>query len=138
MKNDLRAKTHIPALNRLGACISYDDLMCIDTKWAGDILEEGDEHATLPSNVKSGIFSQVAFDNGDYGQESNSQHITNTVKYQYPKGSFSEETVTYVTKEKSKTVEDLWAHQQRNQLILRLMQQKYQIIIKILSWRIKM
>ena len=40
MKNDLRAKTHIPALNRLGACISYDDLMCIDTKWAGNILEK--------------------------------------------------------------------------------------------------
>ena len=102
MKNDLRAKTHISALNRLGACISYDDLMRIDTKWANGILEEGDEFATLPSNVKPDIFSQVAFDNADYGQENNSQHITNTVIYQYPNGSFSEDTVTYVTKEKKK------------------------------------
>ena len=84
MKNDLRAKTHISALNRLGTCISYDDLMRIDTKWANDILKEGDEYATLPSNVKPDIFLQVAFDNVDYRQESNSQHITNTVIYQCP------------------------------------------------------
>ena len=102
MKNDLKARTHISALNRLGACISYDDLMRIDTKRANDILEEGDEYATLPSNIKPDIFSQVAFDNPDYGQENNLQHITNTVIYQYPYGSFSEDTVTYVTKEKKK------------------------------------
>ena len=99
MKNDLRARTHISALNRPGACISYDDLMRIDTKWANDILEEGDECVTLPSNVKPDKFLQVAFDNTEYGQENNSQHITNTVIYQYPNGSFSEDTVT---KEKKK------------------------------------
>ena len=102
MKNDLRAKTHISALNRLAACIKYNDLMRIDTKWANDILEEGDKYATLPSNIKPGIFSQVAFDNTYYGQENNSQHIRNTVIYQYPNGSFSEDTVTKVTKEKKK------------------------------------
>ena len=32
MKNDLRAKTHISVLNRLGVCVSYDDLMRIATK----------------------------------------------------------------------------------------------------------
>ena len=68
MKNDLRTKTHISPLNRLGACISYDDLMRIGKKWANDILEEGDEYATLPSNVKPEIFSKVAFDNADYEQ----------------------------------------------------------------------
>ena len=66
MKNNLRAKAHISALNRLGACISYDDLMRIDTKWANDILEEGDEYATLPSHVKPDIISQVEFGNADY------------------------------------------------------------------------
>ena len=96
------AETHISALNRLGACISYDDLMRNDTKWANDVLEEGDEYATLPSNVKPDIFSHVAFDNADYGQKNNSQHVTNTVIYEYPNGSFSEDTVTYVTKEKKK------------------------------------
>ena len=44
----------------------------------------------------------MAFDNADYGQENNSQHIVNTVTYQYPNGSFSEDTVTYVAKEKKK------------------------------------
>ena len=82
MKNDLRAKTHISALNHLDVCISYDDLMCIDTKWANDILEEVDKYATLPSNVKPDIFSQVAFNNADYRQENNLQHITNTIIYQ--------------------------------------------------------
>ena len=53
--------------------------MRINTKCANDILEEGDEYATLPSNVKTDIFSQVAFDNAYYGQENSSQHITNTV-----------------------------------------------------------
>ena len=42
-------------------------------------------------------------DNADYGQENNSQHSTNTVIYQYPNGSFSEDTVTYVAKEKKKS-----------------------------------
>ena len=50
--------------------------MRIDAKWVNDILEEGDECATLPFNVKPDIFSQVAFDNAEYGQENNSQHIT--------------------------------------------------------------
>ena len=57
MKNDLRAKTHISALNRIGACISYDDLMCIDMKQANGILAEGDEQTTLPSNVETDIFA---------------------------------------------------------------------------------
>ena len=63
------------------------------TKWANDIVEEGDEYATLPSNIKPDVFSQVAFDNADYGQENNWQHITNIVIYQYPNGSFSENIV---------------------------------------------
>ena len=45
------------------------------------LLEEREKYATLPSNVKPDIFSLVAFDNADYGQENNSQHITNTVTY---------------------------------------------------------
>ena len=45
------------------------------------LLEEREKYATLPSNVKPDIFSPVAFDDADYGQENNSQHITNTVTY---------------------------------------------------------
>ena len=40
--------------------------------------------------MKPDVFSQVAFDNADFGQENNWQHITNIVIYQYPNGSFSE------------------------------------------------
>ena len=45
------------ALNLLGAGISYDDLMRIETKWVNDILTEGDEYVILPSNVKSDMFA---------------------------------------------------------------------------------
>ena len=72
----------------------------IYTKWANDILEEGKEYANLTSNVKPDVLSQVIFDNADYGQGNNSQRITNTVIYHYPSGSFSADTVAYVTKKK--------------------------------------
>ena len=49
----------------------------------------------------------MTFDNADYGQEKNCQHIANTVIYQYPKGSLSEVTAALVTKEKKKFVKDL-------------------------------
>ena len=35
------------------------------------------------------MFTQVASDNGVYGQETNSQYVTNTVLYQYPEPSGS-------------------------------------------------
>ena len=41
-------------------------------------------------------------DNADYGQESHSQQIRNTVIYQYSEGSFGEDTVENVAKEKKK------------------------------------
>ena len=44
-------------------------------------MEFGDGYATIPSNISSNIFIQAASDNGDYGQENNSQHVTNTVVY---------------------------------------------------------
>ena len=57
-----------------------DDLMyinIINIERANKILV-GDEYATLPSNVKPDIFPQVAFNNVDNVQETNSRHITNT------------------------------------------------------------
>ena len=55
----------------------------IEARWASDILEKGNGFATLPSNLSEDFFTQAASDNGDYGQENTSQHITNTVLYQY-------------------------------------------------------
>ena len=83
LKNSLRSKEFITYLNNLGHSICYDEVLRIETRWASDILEKGDGFATLPSNLSKDFFTQAASDNGDYGQENTSQHITNTVLYQY-------------------------------------------------------
>ena len=57
-------------------------------------------HATIPSNVFPSFFTQAASDNGDYSQESNSQHVTNTVLYQY--GNFNPVRPVRVTNTQSK------------------------------------
>lgn len=67
-------------MNNLGHSISYDDVQRIETTWASSIIELGDGYATLPSNTVSGLFTQAA---SDYSQENDSQHVTNTVVYQY-------------------------------------------------------
>ena len=36
------------------------------------------------ANINENIFTQAASNNEDYSQENNSQHVTNTVMYQYP------------------------------------------------------
>ena len=51
-------------------------------------MNEGEGYSTIPSNIQLNIFMQAAFDNGDYGQGNASQHVTNTVLYQYTQGSF--------------------------------------------------
>ena len=47
------------------------------------LIEADEGFATVPTNIRPNVFTQTAFDNGDYGQENNSQHVTNTVLYQY-------------------------------------------------------
>ena len=85
LKNSLRSKEYITHLNQLGHSVSYDDIQRIETTWASSKLDSGDGYATLPTNTVSGLFTQAASDNGDCGQENNSQHVTNTVVYQYGK-----------------------------------------------------
>ena len=51
----------------------------LETCWASDMLKDGDGFVTIPTNIIPGVFTQAAFDNGDYGQENSSQHVTNTV-----------------------------------------------------------
>ena len=84
MKNCLCSKDFIKYLNNLGHCISYDDVLRIETTWTDEIVAAGDGYETIPSNIKRNCFTQAASDNGDYGQECASQHVTNTVLYQYP------------------------------------------------------
>ena len=44
-------------------------------------MNEGEGCSTIPSNIQPNIFAQAVFDNGDYGQENASLHVTNTVLY---------------------------------------------------------
>ena len=45
------------------------------------------------------IFIQAVSNNGDYGQENNSQHVTKTFLYQYPElsGSYVQNTIPCCT-----------------------------------------
>ena len=86
--NQTRSKEFIKYLNNLSHCISYYAVLRIDTLWAMGIMNEGEGCSTIPPNTQPNIFTQAAFDNGDYGQENAPQHVTNTVLYQYTQGSF--------------------------------------------------
>ena len=88
LKRSVRYKEFITYLNNLGHSICYDDVLRIDTSWEMGLVEAGDGYATIPTNIHSNIFTQAAFDNGDYGQENTSQHVTNTVLYQYTQSMF--------------------------------------------------
>ena len=83
LKNSVRSKEFVTYMNYLGHCISYDDALRMDTTWASEIIESNEGYSTTPTNVKSGVFTQAASDNSDYGEEISSQHVTNTVVYQY-------------------------------------------------------
>ena len=95
VKSLVRSKELNEVLHKNGHCVSYDTVRLIETCWAENILRSGDGYATIPSNIKYGDFVQAASDNGDYSQENSTQHVTNTVLYQYPlvPGSFIREEV---------------------------------------------
>ena len=95
LKNSLRSKEYITKLNNLGHSISYDDVQRIETTWASSIIDSGEGYATLPSNTVRDVFSQAASDNGDFCQENNSQHVTNTVVYQHGKHPTGKKTFEY-------------------------------------------
>ena len=89
LKSSIRSKEFITCLNKLGHSLSYDDALRIETTWASGLLEAEEGYTTIPSNITPGSFIQAAFDNGDYGQDNASQHVTNTVLYQHQNGSFT-------------------------------------------------
>ena len=53
----------------------------------------------MPTNKRYGVFTQAASDNVDFGQENNSQHVTNTVLYQ--RGEINTEQLRNKTPRKS-------------------------------------
>ena len=64
-----------------GHCISYDEVLAIETLWGRQLMSNEDGYATLPSNIQSSdcCLVQAIADNDDYGQEENSPNITNIV-----------------------------------------------------------
>ena len=98
LKNSLRSKEFITYLYNLGHSIFYGEVLPIEATWVTDILEKVDGFATLPTKLSKFNFLQAASDNGDYGQESTSQHITNIVLYQY--GNF--ESIEHFSKSKKR------------------------------------
>ena len=93
IKNALRSKEFITILNKQGDSISYFETLNIESYWANEIIENGEVYSTILTNMKQGFFTQAATDNSDYMQENASQHITNTVLYQYPlSGTFSDKS----------------------------------------------
>ena len=83
LKNSLRSKEFITLLNNLGHCISYDEILRIDTEWAKALLEKYDSYTEVLKNIRSGYFTQTAANNARNVQESDSQHVTNTALYQH-------------------------------------------------------
>ena len=81
-----RSKDIITVLNRLGLCISYNDLHRILTTVALEIsAATGDDSTFIPSNIVSGKFTQYAIDNLDFSEctlDGSSMHVTSMVMFQ--------------------------------------------------------
>lgn len=72
LKNSLCSKKLITLLNKMGHCISYDEVLCIDAEWVKTLSEKDDSYTIVPTDIASGYFTQAAVDNADYAQENDS------------------------------------------------------------------
>ena len=82
-KASLRSREYVTLLNKFGESVNYHEVLGIDAYRAEQIIERSDGYATISTNIVFGECTQAAFDNANYGQENASQHVTNTVIYQY-------------------------------------------------------
>lgn len=81
------SKQMITLLNRMGHCISYDEMKSVDASLATEVLAQSEEYGTvLPSNIVPGSFVQMGSDNNDFNDETvdgkNTTHVTTMVVYQ--------------------------------------------------------
>ncbi|KAJ8034477.1 hypothetical protein HOLleu_21334 [Holothuria leucospilota] len=82
------SKDLITMLNRMGHCLSYDDVEVMDTSIARELLAKSEAlgGVVLPSNIKPGTFVQAAADNNDINEETidgkATTHATTVVLYQ--------------------------------------------------------
>ena len=81
------SKQIIILLNRMGHCISYDEMKNVDASLATGVLAQSEEYDTvLPSNISPGSFIQMGSNNDDFNEETidgkNTTHVTTMVVYQ--------------------------------------------------------
>ncbi|CAH3141995.1 unnamed protein product, partial [Porites evermanni] len=81
------SKQIIILLNRMGHCISYDEMKSVDASLATEVLAQSEQYDTvLPSNISPGSFIQMGSDNDDFNEETidgkNTTHVTTMVVYQ--------------------------------------------------------
>ena len=79
-------KRLIELLNRIGHCVSYDEMRAVNTSIAGEVLAKVEEFGTvIPTNIKPGAFVQIAANNNDLNEEAldgkNTTHATTMVIY---------------------------------------------------------
>ena len=81
------SKRLIKLLNRMGHCVSYDEMRAVNTSIAEEVLAQVEAFGTvIPTNIKPGAFVQIAADNNDLNEETldgkNTTHATTMVIYQ--------------------------------------------------------
>ena len=81
------SKHLIELLNRMGHCVSYDEMHAVNTSIAEEVLAKVEEFGTvIPTNIKPGAFVQIAANNKDLNEEAldgkNTTHATTMVIYQ--------------------------------------------------------
>ena len=80
------SKRLIELLNRMGHCVSYDEMRAVNTSIAEEVLPKVEEFGTvIPTNIKPGAFVQIAANNNDLNEEAmdgkNTTHATTMVIY---------------------------------------------------------
>ena len=78
------SKLLIELLNRMGHCVSYDEMRAVNTSIAEEVLAKVEEFGiVIPTNIKPGAFVQIAANNKDLNEEAldskNTTHATTMV-----------------------------------------------------------
>ena len=81
------SKRLIKLLNRMGHCVSYDEMRAVNTSIAKEVLAKIEAFGTVvQTNIKPGEFVQIAADNNDFKEETldgkYSTHATTSGIYQ--------------------------------------------------------
>jgi len=97
------SKRLIELLNRMGHCVSYDEMRAVNTSIAEEVLAKVQEFGTvIPTNIKPGAFVQIAANNNDLNEEAmdgkNTTHATTMVIYQiHPQPGRTENQAAFIT-----------------------------------------